>query len=46
MKAKLILATLDNYPAIQNMARFYVYEMSRECGLHSTVVDPKNETVV
>ena len=36
MKAKLIPATLDDYPAIQNMARFYVYEMSRECGLNST----------
>jgi predicted acetyltransferase len=35
MKAKLIPATLEDYPAIQNMARFYVYEMSRECGLHS-----------
>ena len=34
MKAKLIPAILDDYPAIQNMARFYVYEMSRECGLH------------
>ena len=32
---KLIPATLDDYPAIQNMARFYVYEMSRECGLNS-----------
>ena len=36
MTAKLIPATIDDYPAIQNMARFYVYEMSRECGLNST----------
>ncbi|MDP3706315.1 MAG: GNAT family N-acetyltransferase [Legionellaceae bacterium] len=34
-KPQLIPATLDDYPAIQNMARFYVYEMSRECGLNS-----------
>lgn len=25
-------ATIDDYPIIQNMARFYVYEMSRYCG--------------
>lgn len=36
MNAKLIPATLTDYPTIQNMARFYVYDMSRECGLHST----------
>jgi predicted acetyltransferase len=35
MIAKLIPATLKDYPTIQNMARFYVYEMSRECGLNS-----------
>ena len=35
MTAKLIPATLEDYPTIQNMARFYVYEMSRECGLNS-----------
>ena len=32
----LIPATLEDYPKIQNMARFYVYEMSHECGLNST----------
>ena len=32
---QLIPATLTDYPSIQNMARFYVYEMSRECGLNS-----------
>lgn len=32
---RLIPATLTDYPTIQNMARFYVYEMSRECGLNS-----------
>jgi len=36
MIPKLIPATIDDYPVIQNMARFYVYEMSRECGLNST----------
>ncbi|NQY43761.1 MAG: GNAT family N-acetyltransferase [Legionellales bacterium] len=28
-------ATLKDYPLIQNMARFYVYDMSKECGLIS-----------
>ncbi|MGQ3889070.1 GNAT family N-acetyltransferase [Legionella sp. CNM-1927-20] len=32
---KLVTATLDDYPTIQNMARFYVYELSRECGFIS-----------
>jgi predicted acetyltransferase len=34
LKAHLIPATLADYPMIQNMARFYVYDLSRECGLH------------
>lgn len=33
---KIILATLNDYPVIQNMARFYVYDLSRECGSIST----------
>ena len=32
IKFKIIPATLDDYPIIQNMARFYVYDMSRYCG--------------
>jgi predicted acetyltransferase/RimJ/RimL family protein N-acetyltransferase len=28
----IIQATIDDYPCIQNMARFYVYDLSRECG--------------
>lgn len=28
-------ATLNDYPTIQNMARFYVYELSRTCGRDS-----------
>ena len=28
----IIKATMDDYPCIQNMARFYVYDISRECG--------------
>ncbi|HXF90771.1 MAG TPA: hypothetical protein VNJ29_02445 [Candidatus Nitrosotenuis sp.] len=32
---QLIHATLDDYPTIQNMARFYVYDLSRECGFIS-----------
>jgi predicted acetyltransferase/RimJ/RimL family protein N-acetyltransferase len=31
-KISIIKATLDDYPCIQNMARFYVYDLSRECG--------------
>ncbi len=31
----IISATLADYHTIQNMARFYVYEMSRTCGLNS-----------
>jgi RimJ/RimL family protein N-acetyltransferase len=28
----IIEACIDDYPCIQNMARFYVYDVSRECG--------------
>lgn len=28
----IIKATMDDYQRIQNMARFYVYDLSRECG--------------
>ncbi|WP_419418739.1 GNAT family N-acetyltransferase [Legionella sp. D16C41] len=37
LKAKLKIkqATLADYPTIQNMARFYVYDLSRECGFIS-----------
>ncbi len=28
----IIQATMDDYPCIQNMARFYVYDLSRDCG--------------
>ncbi|PPE03408.1 GNAT family N-acetyltransferase [Holospora curviuscula] len=28
----IIQETMDDYPCIQNMARFYVYDLSRECG--------------
>lgn len=31
----LIPAILKEYPTIQNMARFYVYDLSRECGFIS-----------
>ena len=31
----ILSATLADYPTIQNMARFYVYDLSRECGLIS-----------
>jgi predicted acetyltransferase len=33
IKFELIQATIKDYPIIQNMARFYVYDMSRFCGL-------------
>jgi predicted acetyltransferase len=31
----IVEATLDDYPTIQNMARFYVHDLSRECGFIS-----------
>lgn len=34
-KTMLIPATIKDYPVIQNMARFYVYDLSRYCGLDS-----------
>lgn len=32
---EILPATLKDYPIIQNMARFYVYDLSRECGFIS-----------
>ncbi len=32
---QIVQATLDDYSTIQNMARFYVYDMSRSCGFIS-----------
>ncbi len=32
---KVIAASIADYPTIQNMARFYVYDISRECGFIS-----------
>lgn len=32
MKPQLIPASLNDYPIIRNMARFYVYDLSRSCG--------------
>lgn len=34
MNPYLVQATVADYPMIQNMARLYVYDMSRECGLY------------
>ncbi|MBA2649581.1 MAG: GNAT family N-acetyltransferase [Legionella sp.] len=31
-QAKLLPTTIADYPTIQNMAQFYVYDASRECG--------------
>lgn len=31
----IVPATLDDYSLIQNMARFYVYDLSRYCGFKS-----------
>ena len=31
-KTQLVKASVDAYPIIQNMARFYSYDMSRSCG--------------
>ncbi|MFI5206205.1 MAG: GNAT family N-acetyltransferase, partial [Candidatus Paceibacterales bacterium] len=35
LKPELVKASLADYPTIQNMARFYGYDMSRECGFIS-----------
>lgn len=35
LKPTLIPATLADYPTIQNLARFYAYDMSRYCGFIS-----------
>ncbi|MGX6960860.1 MAG: GNAT family N-acetyltransferase [Rickettsia endosymbiont of Pentastiridius leporinus] len=35
----LIPATLADYPLIQNMGRFYIYELSRNCGFESDEYD-------
>ena len=35
-KIVLTTATIDDYPTIQNLARFYVYDMSRSCGFTSS----------
>ena len=32
LKPSIIAATLADYPTIQNMAQFYVYDVSRACG--------------
>ena len=31
-KIQILEASIDDYQCIQNMARFYVYDLSRECG--------------
>lgn len=42
-KVSIVEASLDDYPTIQNMARFYVYDMSRYCGhISSEWAIPKN----
>jgi len=35
-------ATMLDYPMIQNMARFYVYDLSRECGVEEGWEIPKD----
>ena len=35
MHPTLVKATLQDYPCIQNLARFYVYDLSRTCGFIS-----------
>jgi predicted acetyltransferase len=32
MELQIIKASIEDYPLIQNMARFYVYDMSLHCG--------------
>lgn len=35
LNIKIISATISDYPIVQNMARFYVYDISRHCGFIS-----------
>lgn len=35
-RIEVIFATINDHPIIQNMARFYVYDLSRHCGLNSS----------
>ena len=35
MRPTLVKATFEDYPCIQNLARFYVYDLSRTCGFIS-----------
>lgn len=42
MKIDLILAKVEDQAMIQNLARFYVYEMSRYCGLLLDWKTPSN----
>ena len=39
MNPVLVKATIEDHPIIQNMARFYVYDMSRYCGRGASVFD-------
>lgn len=41
-KVHLIPATIDHYPTIQNMARFYVYDMSEYMGFEPDWEMPEN----
>ena len=42
-KIEIILATIADYPVIQNLGRFYVYDFSRYCGFISKDWEmPKN----
>lgn len=41
-KVHLIPATIDDYPTIQNMARFYVYDMSEYMGFEPDWEMPEN----
>jgi hypothetical protein len=36
MKINLISATIEQLPTIQNMARFYAYDLSKSCGQDTT----------
>lgn len=39
-KIDIISATLDDYPLIQHMWPFYIYDMGRECGFNEGWEDP------
>lgn len=43
---KIIPATTDDYPTVENMWRFYIYDMGRYCGFNKGWEDPSSLSFV